>query len=164
MPKAIYTPTILYDAYSFYFFFYFSYVFVSCLSAKSPEIKKKSIFHFILLAVWHKKEHSKPVRCNKEPLTHLSFLQPHRCDQCPQTFNVEFNLTLHKSTHTTSDFTCPVCNKKFSRIASLKSHIMLHEKEEVGSPAGRARGHCLYSPLAVTTVCVLCLPTQHCRI
>uniref|UniRef100_A0AAX7ULJ8 C2H2-type domain-containing protein n=1 Tax=Astatotilapia calliptera TaxID=8154 RepID=A0AAX7ULJ8_ASTCA len=47
-----------------------------------------------------------------------------------QTFNVEFNLTLHRSTHTTSDFTCPVCNKKFSRIASLKSHIMLHEKEE----------------------------------
>ncbi|XP_049902815.1 zinc finger protein 236-like [Epinephelus moara] len=56
--------------------------------------------------------------------------KPHRCDQCPQTFNVEFNLTLHKSTHTTCDFTCPVCNKKFSRIASLKSHIMLHEKEE----------------------------------
>uniref|UniRef100_A0A3P9JZ80 Zinc finger protein 236 n=1 Tax=Oryzias latipes TaxID=8090 RepID=A0A3P9JZ80_ORYLA len=58
------------------------------------------------------------------------FLQPYRCDQCPQTFNMEFNLTLHKSTHTTSDFTCPVCNKKFSRIASLKSHVMLHEKEE----------------------------------
>ncbi|XP_068586146.1 zinc finger protein 236-like [Cebidichthys violaceus] len=56
--------------------------------------------------------------------------KPHRCDQCPQTFNVEFNLTLHRSTHTTSDFTCPVCNKRFSRIASLKSHIMLHEKEE----------------------------------
>ncbi|KAM9807354.1 zinc finger protein 236-like isoform X3 [Syngnathus typhle] len=56
--------------------------------------------------------------------------KPHRCDQCPQTFNVEFNLTLHKSTHKTSDFTCPVCNKKFSRIASLKSHTMLHEREE----------------------------------
>ncbi|KAL3981023.1 mannosyl-oligosaccharide alpha-1,2-mannosidase [Sarotherodon galilaeus] len=56
--------------------------------------------------------------------------KPHRCDHCPQTFNVEFNLTLHRSTHSTSDFTCPVCNKKFSRIASLKSHIMLHEKEE----------------------------------
>ncbi|XP_028971587.2 zinc finger protein 236 isoform X1 [Esox lucius] len=56
--------------------------------------------------------------------------KPHRCDQCPQTFNVEFNLTLHKSTHTTSDPTCPVCQKKFSRVASLKSHIMVHEKEE----------------------------------
>uniref|UniRef100_A0A8C6KRZ1 Zinc finger protein 236 n=1 Tax=Nothobranchius furzeri TaxID=105023 RepID=A0A8C6KRZ1_NOTFU len=55
---------------------------------------------------------------------------PYRCDQCSQTFNVEFNLTLHKSTHTMCDFTCPVCNKRFSRIAGLKSHIMLHKKEE----------------------------------
>ncbi|CAB1456867.1 unnamed protein product [Pleuronectes platessa] len=61
---------------------------------------------------------------------HESNDKPHRCDHCPQTFNVEFNLILHKSTHSTSDFTCPVCKKRFSRIASLKSHIMLHEKEE----------------------------------
>ncbi|XP_066572159.1 zinc finger protein 236 isoform X1 [Amia ocellicauda] len=45
-------------------------------------------------------------------------------------FNVEFNLTLHKSTHALLEPTCPVCHKKFSRVASLKSHIMLHEKEE----------------------------------
>nr|XP_006001466.1 PREDICTED: zinc finger protein 236 isoform X1 [Latimeria chalumnae] len=56
--------------------------------------------------------------------------KPHRCDQCTMSFNVEFNLALHKSTHNTTDPTCPVCNKKFSRVASLKSHIMLHEKEE----------------------------------
>ncbi|XP_030743152.1 zinc finger protein 236 [Echinops telfairi] len=56
--------------------------------------------------------------------------KPHRCDQCPQTFNVEFNLRLHKCTHNGEDPTCPVCNKKFSRVASLKAHIMLHEKEE----------------------------------
>ncbi|KAM7126021.1 zinc finger protein 236 isoform 3-T3 [Molossus nigricans] len=55
---------------------------------------------------------------------------PHRCDQCPQTFNVEFNLTLHRCTHNGEDPTCPVCNKKFSRVASLKAHVMLHEKEE----------------------------------
>ncbi|KAJ0065922.1 hypothetical protein NL108_000174 [Boleophthalmus pectinirostris] len=60
----------------------------------------------------------------------IFLLQPHRCDECPQSFNLEFNLTLHKSTHSTSDFSCPVCHKKFSRIASLKSHLMLHEKEE----------------------------------
>ncbi|XP_066871362.1 zinc finger protein 236 isoform X1 [Kogia breviceps] len=56
--------------------------------------------------------------------------KPHRCDQCPQTFNVEFNLTLHKCTHNGEDPTCPVCNKRFSRVASLKAHVMLHEKEE----------------------------------
>ncbi|XP_053103138.1 zinc finger protein 236 isoform X2 [Hemicordylus capensis] len=56
--------------------------------------------------------------------------KPHRCDQCPMSFNVEFNLTLHKCTHNGEDPSCPVCNKKFSRVASLKAHIMLHEKEE----------------------------------
>ncbi|CAH2284599.1 zinc finger 236 isoform X1 [Pelobates cultripes] len=57
--------------------------------------------------------------------------KPYRCDQCPMSFNIEFNLTLHKSTHNVNDATCPACNKKFSRVASLKSHIMLHEKEEI---------------------------------
>lgn len=61
----------------------------------------------------------------------VSNKQPHRCDQCSMSFNVEFNLTLHKCTHNGEDPTCPVCNKKFSRVASLKAHIMLHEKEEV---------------------------------
>ncbi|XP_034031282.1 zinc finger protein 236-like [Thalassophryne amazonica] len=61
---------------------------------------------------------------------HESNDKPNRCDHCPQTFNMEFNLKLHKSTHTTSDPTCPVCHKKFSRVASLKAHIMMHEKEE----------------------------------
>ncbi|KAG7319548.1 hypothetical protein KOW79_016691 [Hemibagrus wyckioides] len=56
--------------------------------------------------------------------------KPHRCDKCPQSYNVEFNLTLHKSTHGTAEPTCPVCEKKFTRVASLKSHIMVHEKEE----------------------------------
>ncbi|MBN3276508.1 ZN236 protein, partial [Polyodon spathula] len=56
--------------------------------------------------------------------------QPHRCDLCPKSFNVEFNMTLHRSTHASVDPTCPVCHKKFSRVASLKAHIMLHEKEE----------------------------------
>ncbi|XP_041104496.1 zinc finger protein 236-like isoform X3 [Polyodon spathula] len=56
--------------------------------------------------------------------------KPHRCDLCPKSFNVEFNMTLHRSTHASVDPTCPVCHKKFSRVASLKAHIMLHEKEE----------------------------------
>uniref|UniRef100_A0A8B9J3S2 Zinc finger protein 236 n=1 Tax=Astyanax mexicanus TaxID=7994 RepID=A0A8B9J3S2_ASTMX len=60
----------------------------------------------------------------------LFIFQPHRCDLCPQSFNMEFNLRLHKSTHNNADPTCPVCDKKFSRVASLKSHIMVHEKEE----------------------------------
>ncbi|XP_018411031.1 PREDICTED: zinc finger protein 236 [Nanorana parkeri] len=56
--------------------------------------------------------------------------KPHRCNQCPMSFNIEFNLTLHKATHNVDEPACPACNKKFSRVASLKAHIMLHEKEE----------------------------------
>ncbi|OCT76558.1 zinc finger protein 236 isoform X2 [Xenopus laevis] len=56
--------------------------------------------------------------------------KPYRCDQCPMSYNIDFNLTLHKATHNVDDPTCPACSKKFSRVASLKAHIMLHEKEE----------------------------------
>ncbi|XP_060039807.1 zinc finger protein 236 isoform X2 [Erinaceus europaeus] len=56
--------------------------------------------------------------------------KPHRCDRCPQTFNVEFNLTLHKCTHNGEPPACPVCHRTFSRAASLRAHVMLHEKEE----------------------------------
>ncbi|XP_070574976.1 zinc finger protein 236-like [Ptychodera flava] len=59
-----------------------------------------------------------------------AFDKPYRCDQCDMSFNVEYNLTLHKSIHSLYELKCPDCNKKFSRVASLKAHIMLHEKEE----------------------------------
>nr|XP_056710929.1 zinc finger protein 236 [Euleptes europaea] len=73
---------------------------------------------------------SKDTQFQRHMRDHEQNDKPHRCDQCPMSFNVEFNLTLHKCTHNGQDPTCPVCNKKFSRVASLKSHIMLHEKEE----------------------------------
>ncbi|XP_067888593.1 zinc finger protein 236-like isoform X3 [Heterodontus francisci] len=56
--------------------------------------------------------------------------KPYRCDHCSTSFNMELNLILHKATHNAIDPTCPVCHKKFSRVASLKAHVMLHEKEE----------------------------------
>ncbi|XP_034981147.1 zinc finger protein 236 isoform X1 [Zootoca vivipara] len=73
---------------------------------------------------------SKDTQFQRHMRDHEQNDKPHRCDQCPMSFNVEFNLTLHKCTHNGEDPTCPVCNKKFSRVASLKAHIMLHEKEE----------------------------------
>ncbi|XP_022082178.1 LOW QUALITY PROTEIN: zinc finger protein 236-like [Acanthaster planci] len=56
--------------------------------------------------------------------------KPHRCDKCPASFNLEYNLMLHKATHTMDRPECPDCHKTFSRVASLKAHIMLHEREE----------------------------------
>lgn len=45
-------------------------------------------------------------------------------------FVLQANLVLHMATHNINDPKCPECGKKFTRIASLKAHIMLHEKEE----------------------------------
>ena len=56
--------------------------------------------------------------------------KPFRCNQCDATFNIEDNLRLHLAIHNTDNPLCPECGKKFSRIASLKAHIMMHEKEE----------------------------------
>ncbi|CAG5136803.1 unnamed protein product, partial [Candidula unifasciata] len=58
--------------------------------------------------------------------------KPFRCNQCPMSYNIEDNLLLHQATHVGPDRdpVCPECGKKFSRVASLKAHIMMHEKEE----------------------------------
>ncbi|XP_067928202.1 zinc finger protein 236-like [Watersipora subatra] len=55
--------------------------------------------------------------------------QPYKCLQCDAGFNVQENLILHESTHRMPPV-CPECGKKFSRVASLKAHIMLHERDE----------------------------------
>lgn len=34
------------------------------------------------------------------------------------------------ATHSTGDTKCPECGKKFSRIASFKAHMMIHQKED----------------------------------
>lgn len=56
--------------------------------------------------------------------------KPHRCPKCSASFNVPSNFTLHMATHNTGEPKCPECGKKFARMASLKSHMLLHEKEE----------------------------------
>lgn len=43
---------------------------------------------------------------------------------------LQTNFTLHMATHNTGEPKCPECGKKFARMASLKSHMLLHEKEE----------------------------------
>ncbi|KAF5278371.1 hypothetical protein FQA39_LY05860 [Lamprigera yunnana] len=54
----------------------------------------------------------------------------YKCDQCSNSYNVEVNLKLHMSLHVKSRPTCPVCDKKFQRLASLKAHIIVHEVDE----------------------------------
>ncbi|XP_032680584.1 zinc finger protein 236-like isoform X2 [Odontomachus brunneus] len=56
--------------------------------------------------------------------------KPHRCPKCPASFNIPTNFTLHMATHNTGDPKCPECGRKYARMASLKSHMLMHEKEE----------------------------------
>ncbi|KAK4875525.1 hypothetical protein RN001_011947 [Aquatica leii] len=53
-----------------------------------------------------------------------------KCDQCSSSYNVEDNLKLHMALHVKNEPTCPICDKKFQRLASLKSHIIVHEVDE----------------------------------
>ncbi|XP_054274230.1 zinc finger protein 236-like [Macrosteles quadrilineatus] len=56
--------------------------------------------------------------------------KPHKCSDCPASFNISTNLILHKAIHNLDRLECPECLKRFSRVASLKAHIFHHEKEE----------------------------------
>ncbi|XP_015593924.1 zinc finger protein 236 isoform X3 [Cephus cinctus] len=66
----------------------------------------------------------------KKHIEHHAEEKPHRCPKCPASFNVPTNFTLHMATHNTGEPKCPECGRKFARMASLKSHMLLHEKEE----------------------------------
>lgn len=56
------------------------------------------------------------------------------CNVCTMSFNFESNLNLHKTLHraeTTGCLQCQQCPAKFSRLAGLKSHLRMHEKDEM---------------------------------
>ncbi|XP_018564714.1 zinc finger protein 501-like [Anoplophora glabripennis] len=51
---------------------------------------------------------------------------PYKCTQCTQSFIEEKDLNLHKSTHTSGDPVCVVCNKNFRTRQMLKRHMKIH--------------------------------------
>ncbi|BES97849.1 Hypothetical protein NTJ_10664 [Nesidiocoris tenuis] len=56
--------------------------------------------------------------------------KPYKCPHCPESFNREYNFIPHLATHNEKDPTCTVCNKKFTRLASLKAHVLLHQCDD----------------------------------
>uniref|UniRef100_A0A6P7H2P3 Gastrula zinc finger protein XlCGF57.1-like n=1 Tax=Diabrotica virgifera virgifera TaxID=50390 RepID=A0A6P7H2P3_DIAVI len=72
------------------------------------------------------KEHSDHLKCHKK----------FKCTNCPATYNIETNLKIHfELVHRTENTlrNCPICGValRFKRAASLKSHMMIHQVEEV---------------------------------
>ena len=54
----------------------------------------------------------------------------HKCPKCASTFNLEKNLTIHIAAHRTDNLVCPICDRKFNRYASFRSHLTIHEEED----------------------------------
>ncbi|KAF6204119.1 hypothetical protein GE061_002459 [Apolygus lucorum] len=65
----------------------------------------------------------------KHILSHLHE-KPFKCPHCPESFNHEYNYIPHVATHNKKDPFCPVCNKRFSRLAGLKAHILIHQCDD----------------------------------
>nr|XP_018912239.1 PREDICTED: zinc finger protein 629-like [Bemisia tabaci] len=51
-----------------------------------------------------------------------SDIKPYECDECHKRFTNRDGVVQHKASHTDAT-TCPVCQKKYGKIASLKEHI-----------------------------------------
>jgi uncharacterized Zn-finger protein len=66
----------------------------------------------------------------KHMMWHRS-VKKYKCDKCSAGYNVETNLKIHMAMHGEGKPTCPICNISFQRLASLKSHLMVHQVEEL---------------------------------
>lgn len=50
-------------------------------------------------------------------------LKQHNCDICGQTFKTKRNLRRHKESHNSGNVHCPICQKPYSRVDNLKTHL-----------------------------------------
>lgn len=56
-----------------------------------------------------------------------------KCDQCNASYNMEDNYKLHMAVHSKGPPCCPLCDRKFQRLASLKSHLIVHQVDDMFS-------------------------------
>lgn len=76
--------------------------------------------------------------CNKRFKSHGAYthhLQTHsnerayKCDTCAKTFQTAVQLCGHKTIHT-KPFSCPICNRPFANLYSVKNHLKTHNKSK----------------------------------
>ncbi|GAB0096495.1 hypothetical protein DMENIID0001_120190 [Sergentomyia squamirostris] len=56
--------------------------------------------------------------------------KPHKCKDCPSSYNNLDNLLLHIVTHKPLPVKCPRCLRVFNRSSSIRGHIKIHFKSE----------------------------------
>lgn len=75
------------------------------------------------------KEFDKVSSYKKHLLIHRN-VKKFKCEHCFESYNIEDNYKLHMALHGQNQPTCPLCKRQFQRLASLKSHLMMHQVEE----------------------------------
>lgn len=60
-------------------------------------------------------------------------MKKYKCEYCLESYNVEDNFKLHMAIHAKGQPSCPLCHRKFQRIASLKAHLLIHQVDETFS-------------------------------
>lgn len=74
----------------------------------------------------------KTTHYRKHMLEHRN-AKKYKCDQCNASYNMEDNFKLHMAIHSKGPPCCPLCDRKFQRLASLKAHLIVHQVDEMFS-------------------------------
>ncbi|GJQ71737.1 hypothetical protein Trydic_g11430 [Trypoxylus dichotomus] len=75
------------------------------------------------------KEFDKVGAYKKHLLIHRN-VKRFKCEHCFESYNIEDNYKLHMALHQQGKPSCPLCKRQFQRLASLKSHLLMHQVEE----------------------------------
>lgn len=79
-----------------------------------------------------KETFEKTVQYRKHMLEHRN-AKKFKCDHCNASYNMEDNFKLHMAIHSKGPPCCPLCERKFQRLASLKAHLIVHQVDEMFS-------------------------------
>jgi len=95
--------------------------------------------NYILLAAHAKKSHKSQHECSQchhmykcysDLKSHIllrhSDLKPFMCSVCGMFFRLNSQLSIHSRIHSNDRFKCPVCDKKFLHVQTLKDHMTKH--------------------------------------
>lgn len=98
--------------------------------SKKSENSPKSTTNQTFRCIKCTEQFSTILEYRKHMLNHRNS-KKYQCSKCSASYNNERNMEIHMAMHADGKPTCPLCQLTFHRLASLKSHLMLHQVEEI---------------------------------